>query len=1005
MQQRSGKWLMLLGILLSTACHAQLVINEGSNKNYLIGIDEDGEQEDWVEIYNAGGTAVDLENYFLTDKPSEPGMWQLPDVALAPNAFLQVYCSEKNRYQTAPFEEAVYETDFVPATGWNTHTFTTPYVWDGVSNLIFNICSYNNTGYTENSVFLQTATDYASTIATFNDGNDASCSGILGTLYYQRPNLQINGITIDNGDIQNSNVDYPAPYGNWYWSARHQILVHADELLAAGVSPGIINTLGFEVASTNVITYTYIDISINATTAADLNEHFSPINGFSNHSNFKIDAEGETIYLTDIAGEEVSSLLVKSPVADVSIGRTTDGGEIISWLSPTPGTSNNTATAYTDTLKAPVFSTASGIMSSEFNLTINNPNPEIIETLITYTTDGSEPTAGSTNYTGTPLLIDETTVIRAKIFPVTTTNYLPSFDTYGTYLFDVDHSTPILLVTTEESNLYGPTGIFDNYNSDWIKPAHVTWLTKEDGHPALFETRTAIRMDGGAGGSRSQPQHSFRLSFDHSALGEETIHETLIPDLPYRDKYSEVYLRNGSNQWLTLPYKDACQVSLMGRGTDNYYSAMEPVTVYINGEYFGLYELREKFNTEYFDVRDDVDADSIEILSLSYFYNLLLRALEGDVQNFYDDYNAFNALNPSDPDYLTQADQYFDLTHYTDYIIGESFMGNTDWPWNNIKIYRSNATDFRWRFALIDLELALLPNAWTGCTYNHIAYMKSQSTDNPYINVWLQSIENETYKNSFINRFADLLNTSYLPDSLLAGEQAIYDKFVVEMPNEYARWGDPGNIDGQMADFTANHETFQQQLTCRVDKVRGDLLDEFELEKEVTLNLDVYPYASGTIQLNTIQPAVYPWSGIYFDGVPVTLTAIADSGYTFIQWLPNPYITDTLQAGFTANIDAEITNFTAIFERNIIPDGNTIDFTIYPSPASSTITIQHNNATLAKDATFSIYDVQGNRVAAGDINVTELTTTIDISPLAAAVYYVRIEQNTDVIETLSFLKF
>ncbi|MBK8343026.1 MAG: CotH kinase family protein [Bacteroidetes bacterium] len=80
-----------------------------------------------------------------------------------------------------------------------------------------------------------------------------------------------------------------------------------------------------------------------------------------------------------------------------------------------------------------------------------------------------------------------------------------------------------------------------------------------------------------------------------------------------------MYLRNGSNQWLNYPQKDATQVSIMSKGTNNYYSAMEPVSVYINGAYFGLYELREKFNTEYFDEREDIDKDSIEILSMSYF--------------------------------------------------------------------------------------------------------------------------------------------------------------------------------------------------------------------------------------------------------------------------------------------------------------------------------------------------------------------------------------------------
>jgi hypothetical protein len=992
-------------IICCCSINAQVIINEGCNKNYVYGIDEEGENEDWIELMNAGGSTVDLSDYYLSDKSSEPTLWPLNGISLEPNEFVQIYCSEKNRYSTAPFSNVLNALDYAPIDGWNTHDFTTAYEWDGVSNIVINICSYSNVGYTENSVFKQTATPYVSTVGAFNDGSDASCSAVLGTMFYQRPNMQLNGITIGDGDIVNSPYDYPAPYGNWYWSARHQILIRADELLAAGVTAGPINSIAFEVVSSYPVTYSYIDISIISTANDELSETMSPISGFQNHTNFKIDSEGETIYLFDNAANLISALEVESPRADVAIGRSPDNSDNLEWLSPTPGATNNTAIVYTDTLTSPLFSVPSGIVSSSFNLTITNPNPDVIDTKIVYTLDGSEPVFGSTTYSGSPISINEGTVVRAKIFPVTAANYLPSFDTYGTYLFNIEHSTPILLVTTDNSNLYGPDGIFDNYNSDWVKAAHLTYLTKEEGHPALFETRTAMRMDGGAGGSRSNPQHSFRLTFDHNALGEQTINEQLIPNIPFRNSYSDIYLRNGSNQWLTFPHKDACQVSMMSNGTNNYYSAMEPVSVYINGEYFGLYELREKFNTEYFDERENVDKDSIEILSLSYFYNLVLRALEGDVNNFYNDYALFDALNPDDTSYMTQADKYFDLAHYTDYIIGESWMGNTDWPGNNIKIYRSNTTDFRWRFALIDLELSLNPNGWTTCTFNHIQYMQDQSPDNPFINIWLQSIQNEQYTNQFINRYADLMNTSYLTDTLLAISQEFYNKMVVEMPNEYERWGDPFNVDGQMDDFESNHEKFQQQLACRNDQVRGDILSAFDLDKEVTVQLAVFPDSSGSIQLNTIHPQVYPWSGIYFDGVPIKMTAIPDSGYMFVNWMPNPLITDTLNPILETNVDLDTTTFTAVFK--LIPpppDGDTIHFTLYPSPSSGLITIEHDNNTLAENAELVIFDLHGRMILADKLNADAKTITIDISALAPAIYYVRVLNGNEVMETLSFVR-
>jgi hypothetical protein len=982
---------------------AQIVINEGCNKNYTNSFDEDGDPSDWIELYNSGTSAVNLSGYGLTDNPSNPHKWTFNNLTINPGTYKLIYCSGKDRFKTAPFSPAVNVSNYIPFSGWNTHTFATPYNWDGVSNLVFNVCAYNNSGYTQNSIFKQTATSYVSTAFAVNDGNESSCSNPLAGLYYQRPNLKINGITLDFGTIQNSATDYPAPYGNWYWCSRHQIMIRANELLAAGITAGPINSLAFEVVSSSGELYTYVDISVTSSTQTELTADFIPVQGYAYHTNFKISATGETVYLNDPTGSNISLLTVNSPQTDISVGRQPNGTSASFWLTPTPNSSNNLVATFTDTLKQPIITKPAGIYQSVFYIQAINPNDTTISKLV-YTIDGSTPTINSPKFTDS-ILVFQSCSMRFQVFPKTANGYLPSKEKITSYVFNVAHSTPILLVTTDANNLYGPQGIFDNFTSDWIKAAHVTWLTKETGHNQLFTSNVAMRMDGGAGGSRSQPQHSFRLSFDHSTLGEQPIIQPLIPRLPARNKYSDVYLRNGSNQYLNFPQKDACQTYLMSKGTNNYFSNMVPVSVYINGQYFGLYELREKFNVEYFDEREQVIDDSVEILSLSYFYGGVLRALQGDVDHFYYSYGLFDALDPSQSNYVELADQYFDLNHYTDYIISESWMGNVDWPSNNIKIYRSNKSNYRWRFGLIDLELSMAPNGWTSCTDNHIRYMLDQSTGNPFINIWLQSIQNLKYKNYFINRFADQMNTSYLIDTLLATETIFYNEMVVEMPKEFARWGDPNNVPGQMANFINNHSVFQQQLACRNEEVRTDLLNEFQLNKKVQVKMDVWPPLSGRIHLNTIEPKQYPWEGTYYDGVPIQLTAVADSGYSFVKWLPNSFIVDTLNPTFETNVSVDTTLFTAIFK--LIPpppDGPTIHFNLYPIPSLSEITVAHDNLTIAKNCSIQIYDLNGRKVYEGIFDPLSKKTTVNISSFDASVYLLKISNNLDVSETLKFIK-
>ena len=100
------------------------------------------------------------------------------------------------------------------------------------------------------------------------------------------------------GDIQNSPTDYPAPYGNWYWGARHQMLILASELSASGLSAGNITSLAFDVVSTDPNTvYDYIDIHMKLVSYTEVHPEFEPVdtNNFL-HTNFKISSSGETIY-------------------------------------------------------------------------------------------------------------------------------------------------------------------------------------------------------------------------------------------------------------------------------------------------------------------------------------------------------------------------------------------------------------------------------------------------------------------------------------------------------------------------------------------------------------------------------------------------------------------------------------------------------------------------------------------------------------------------------------
>ncbi|MSP68960.1 MAG: T9SS type A sorting domain-containing protein [Bacteroidetes bacterium] len=993
-------------LMLSFSSTAQIVINEGSNRNYSTLADEDGDYPDWIELYNAGSSSIDLFDYTLTDDAALPAKWSLPHMVILPGQYKIIFCSKKNRAPTTSFINVVTSTNFNATTGWNTHNFTTPFLWDGISNVIVNTCSYTSNGYTSNSVMNQTTMPYSASVSAYNDGSPAACGFASGAVSNMRPNMQLNGIAIGTGTVQNCNTCYPAPYGDWYWCAKNQMIIRASEMTAAGLLAGNITSLGFDVVSPDPATYDYIDINMKLVTQNAVTANFITVDTSNSlHTNFKISTNGDSIYLFNTVTQSLeSSLWINSNSLDVSNGLFLDASSnVVLFQTPTPGNTNNNSATFTYSEIIPSFNIGSGNYQSPLSVIIYNINLPSDSSQIYYTTNGDDPTTASTLYTGTPINIFYSTILKARAFA---NNVLPSPIAVASYLMGVSHVTPILSVVTDNANLYGSGGIFDNWQQDWTRPAYVEYF--DTAQYLIFSRNAGMQIDGGAGGSRSHAQHSFRIEMSHPVIGDGSVNYPIIPNRPNRTKYSNMYLRNGSNQFMILPHKDASAVMGMCEETNNYFSAWRPISVYINGSYFGLYELREKFDTEYFKTLEGANPDSVDIFSASYWYGGVLRSVEGSTDSFYVAYNAMTALNPIDTGFWNMADKYFDMTYYTDYLIGESWFTNVDWPYNNIKIYRSDKTNYRYRFCTIDLELGFAPNYFTDCYFDHINYMLNGDPNIPYINVFLRAIQNKRFHDHFINRFADLMNTSYLPSRLIGIESTMFNQTVVEMQNEFARWGNPNAIPQQMNDFYNNHIQFDTQIAARTPEVRNHIQTNFSLANQVDLTLDVFPPGAGTIHISTITPTTYPWQGVYFNGIPVKIEAIPNPGYNFLQWGDNGIIADTLNIVFNDTLETFLTNFTAYFAINPVGisslSSNEQSWLLFPNPATNNLFIINNNNNNQNKFSYQILDLAG-RVLISEKNMVHSTKTeINIIELPEGAYLLQLFEGNEISKQFKFVK-
>jgi hypothetical protein len=418
--------------------------------------------------------------------------------------------------------------------------------------------------------------------------------------------------------------------------------------------------------------------------------------------------------------------------------------------------------------------------------------------------------------------------------------------------------------------------------------------------------------------------------------------------------------------------------------------------VYVNGEYFGLYELREKFDVDFFVAEDTCDPASVSILSQSYWNQSILRAVEGSVDSFYADFASFMLLDPQDTAYWERADSIFDLKYYTDYIAAESWFGNADWPYNNIKIYRSDKTGFRWRFCLQDLELSLSPNSWTDASFDHITFMQNYDTTNVYIKIWHRLMTNPRYHDYFINRFADLMNSAYLEEKLVDIEEQMYQQTLPEVDAHFDRWGDPFLSGIQLLGYHVNHFTFQQELTDRSSYVRIHIRDGFGLPKMLPVILNALPEGAGYIKISTLEPEALPWTGVYFDGVPVRIEAFPNPGYQFVHWDANGLVGDTTDPLFLDTLVNSTAFFTAHFAlEDTVVDGvdakaSEARFVLFPQPADEAFQLYDPRLPLGGVAHLAVYDVQGKLISESTATVTTHSLTVPTAELTNGIYFLRV---------------
>lgn len=491
--------------------------------------------------------------------------------------------------------------------------------------------------------------------------------------------------------------------------------------------------------------------------------------------------------------------------------------------------------------------------------------------------------------------------------PKATFSETTAFD-FIEYPFERKHDLPVVSIEMNPKDLWDDeigiyaegNGLEANYKKkghEWKKPAKITFFTEEQ--KAGFQYDMELRLHGA--GTRSNPQKSFKIT-PKREYGSRSIEYRIFPELPYVE-YNGLLIRSAGNDWGHTMFRDALLQSLVKDILDT--QASRASVVYLNGEYWGIYNLRPFQDEQYLENRYSVAKNSVVILEPrrdNNGYPQVNAGQEGDELHYVKAIEFAESHNMEIQENYDYLNTQIDIENYMDYVLFQIYIDNPDSFSNNIKYWRykteqynpkaEEGLDGRWRFLVYDVDQGF------GGTYTSRSVkgnllkklIRPDFRDHSWSNSLLVSLlANEEFKNNFINRYADFLNTRFREEPILE-EIEEYKKIIeTEIPLFIDRWG--GTLDkkdhpcfSSIAEWEENIQVLREAARRRPLETRADFIKYFHLPGTATVNISTNLQGAGSIKINTATYDDFDFSPVYFQGVPITISAKPNKGFKFVRW-------------------------------------------------------------------------------------------------------------------------
>jgi hypothetical protein len=689
--------------------------------------DGSGEFSDWIELVNTDSQTVNLEGWYLSDDPANLQKWTFPHFELQPGERRILYCSGKG-----------VAADGEVHAGFSLASSGEDLILSTYLGLITDQVTFGKSETNQSYIFDNGAS--LSDTPTPGYANDQA-----GYEAYWNANVPGDSLLI--WEVMTSNDSYlPQSLGKCYdWvelmnASNEEIQLSQYSLTEDGDVPGMYRLPEKVLAPGETVVIILSGDESLSTKRYD-------------HAGFTLNAAEDQLllYRNDSL---VDYVYLKNIPVGMSYGRQAGNGGFY-YMEPSP--ENPNFAGYRLISSEPHASYAPGVYSSEDGVQVTLDADGVIY----YTTDGSTPTETSAQYNG-PISLDATSTLRAVAVEP---GKLPSEVYTATFVIGQTHDLPVLSLVVEPDALWGADGVYKDWDLD-VKEVRLGVNLAYAGADGAFSLDCEMSMHGEISLQKAKKK-SFTVRFKDAYDGP--LYYDVFEDGEVTG-FSSLLVRSSMESTYSTHMHDAFIAAVAAEGCDTVLSQKNKyVALYLNGEYWGLYSLREHHSTDHYASYMGVPSDTVTMVryanddpGLNKLYNFMKN----------------NSLS-SDENYAYVASQ-MDMTSFADWLILQSYMSNIDIN-NNMRYYYSTV-DGLWRCGLVDLDLGMcgsftafdeIATAW-----HHGEFVRSL-------------LENQQFRDLVVERMIYLLSGPLSDENAVNWVKSNAERIEGEVLLEQERWGTP----------------------------------------------------------------------------------------------------------------------------------------------------------------------------------------------------------------------